>query len=178
MEHADIVRKNNKVSRRMLVFMAFSAIPILFIFALYQDDPHSPLLQEIASFGADWPALMSAKNPLMSKVMDIYCKTAPIFALLFVLPPCNWVTLKTEASLRVLIKTTLLSGSLYFILVYVFLFCNIELTTKRDILKIIAKNDYFLTAFYASIFSGIFLFTITFIWISFALFRETRNRIF
>ncbi|MEW5290478.1 colicin immunity protein Cui [Erwinia papayae] len=176
MEHADIVRKNNEISKRMLVFMALSAIPILFIFAFYQDDPQSPLLKEIASFGADWPAVMSAKNQLMSKVMDIYCKTAPIFALLFVLPPCHWVTLKTETSLKVLIKTTLLYLLFYSGLVYIFLFYNHELTTKKKLLKIMSSNDYLLTIFYTSLYAIIFIFTIFLFWLIIGICKESKER--
>ncbi|EXU76597.1 colicin immunity protein Cui [Erwinia mallotivora] len=177
MEHADIVRKNNEISKRMLVFMALSAIPILFIFAFYQDDPQSPLLKEIASFGADWPALMSAKNQLMSKVMDIYCKTAPIFALLFVLTSRNCLTLKTITPLSEKIRSGILYSLLYAVIIYIFIFCNIEMTTKRKPLKIVAENDYFLTLFYVSIYSGVFVFSVFFLWIIIGIYREYKENI-
>ncbi|OON37138.1 hypothetical protein BTJ39_20670 [Izhakiella australiensis] len=48
------------------------------IFILYLYDPISPFLNAISTSTRNLPAVLSAKNPLLSKVMDVYTKTSPL----------------------------------------------------------------------------------------------------
>ncbi|MFV2374322.1 colicin immunity protein Cui, partial [Escherichia coli] len=74
-------------------------------------------------------SITSAYNPLMTKVMDIYCETAPFLALiLFIL------TFKTRKPIKkikrnAVLRSCLLSPFVCAVLLYLICFRNLELTT-------------------------------------------------
>ncbi len=77
---------NRKANNLLYLFMVIGVIPLLCILAVYYTNPDNLFLHTIATSTESIPSITSAYNPLMTKVMDIYCKTAPSLALiLFIL---------------------------------------------------------------------------------------------
>ncbi len=77
---------NRKANNLLYLFMVIGVIPLLCILAVYYTNPDNLFLHTIATSTENIPSITSAYNPLMTKVMDIYCKTAPSLALiLFIL---------------------------------------------------------------------------------------------
>lgn len=150
----------NKAANNILyIFMAISIVPLLMIFGFYLYNPESPLLYSIAARTGDLPSTISSKNPLMSKVMDVYCKSAPFLALIFFV--CSFKLRKLNKKLnRVkLIRACLLSLFFYVFCIYIFMLKNIELTTSGRILRFISENNFTLLLFYAGLYIILFFLT-------------------
>lgn len=152
--------ESNKAANRMMyLFMATGIVPLLVVFVLYLCNPGSAILNDIASGAASLPALTSLANPLMTKVMDVYCKTAPFFA--FVLFICSF---KQRRILKVvdrqkLILPCLFSPLFYAFYVYMLLFRDMELTEAGRPVRYLSNNDFTLLLFYAGLYYSVFLFT-------------------
>ncbi|ECF8136115.1 colicin-A, partial [Salmonella enterica] len=145
--------ESNKAANRMLyLFMATGIVPLLVVFALYLYNPGSPLLNDIASGTASLPAVTSLANPLMTKVMDVYCKTAPLFAfILFIFSFKKRKTLKVIDRHK-LITSCFFSPLFYTFYIYMLLFRDMELTTAGRPVKYLSNHDFTLLLFYAGLY--------------------------
>nr|ULG19923.1 hypothetical protein 49p1_00223 [Yersinia frederiksenii] len=102
----------------MLYILVIAIIPLLVILCLYLNNPESPTLNAIATGTSGLPAVLSTKNPLLSKVMDVYCKTAPLFAFILFLISRNNLKLKNEKDFFYALRTLFLFTAFYIIFIY------------------------------------------------------------
>ncbi|MGX5089087.1 colicin immunity protein Cui [Enterobacter sp. UPMP2052] len=152
--------ESNKAANRMLyLFMATGIVPLLVVFALYLYNPGSPLLNDIASGTASLPAVTSRVNPLMTKVMDVYCKTAPFFAFVLFIFSFGKRKIITPYKRPPLIRACLFGPFFYFFYVYMLLFRDVELTTAGRPVKLMSGNDATLLLFYIGLYLSVFFMT-------------------
>lgn len=72
---------NRKANNILCLFMVIGVIPLLCIMVIYYKNPDNTLLQTIATGTESIPSITSSYNPLMTKVMDVYGKSALLQAL-------------------------------------------------------------------------------------------------
>ncbi|EEC8673190.1 colicin R immunity protein, partial [Escherichia coli] len=71
----------NKDLNRMLFLITFAGIiPLIIIFITYTSNPNFYLIRIIFDNTQNIPSVISSYNPVMTKVMDIYGKSAPLLA--------------------------------------------------------------------------------------------------
>ncbi|MGE9527895.1 colicin immunity protein Cui, partial [Escherichia coli] len=80
----------------------------------------------------------SSYNPLMTKVMDIYCKTAPFLALILYILTFKIRKLINNTDRNTVLRSCLLSPLVYAAIVYLFCFRNFELTTAGRPVRLMA----------------------------------------
>ncbi|HFQ8044396.1 TPA: colicin immunity protein Cui [Klebsiella oxytoca] len=94
---------DNRYANRALLFVTLACIiPLLIIFSVSLSNPGSPFLNQIADATRSTPSVTSAFNPVMTKVMDIYVKSAPvagILAFMFLLKKRKPLEIKKRAEL-------------------------------------------------------------------------------
>lgn len=73
---------NSAANRLLYVFLLAGLTPLLIILILYSLNSESQLLYCIATSTTHLPAFTSTYNPVMTKAMDVYCKSAPLLALI------------------------------------------------------------------------------------------------
>lgn len=172
-----VKNSNVEANKLLYLFMFIGIIPLVIIFGLYLHNCESQILNNIASRTISFPAIISARNPLMTKVMDVYCKSAPILALLlFALSIKKRQVVKTTNK-SILIRSCLLSPFVYLFFIYMFLFRNIELTTAGRPVRLMSSNDLTLLLFYTFLYLAIFFLTYGILYIpliAYKLFKERR----
>lgn len=167
---------NNVANRMMYLFMATGIAPLLVVFAIYLYNPGSQVLNDIASGTASLPAVTSLANPLMTKVMDVYCKTAPFFAfILFIFSLKKRKVLKVGDKKKLIIPCVF-SPLLYAFYIYMLLFRNMELTTAGRPVKYLSNNDFTLLLFYAGLYYSIFLLTYGICYIPVIIYKGFKER--
>lgn len=168
---------NDAANRLLYIFIAIGILPLLMIWGIYLYNPYSPLLNSIAVMTDNLPAVMSAANPVMSKVMDVYCKTAPFWA--FILFACSIKVRRVinTASRNIMIRACILSPFFYIAFIYLFLFRNLELTTAGGPVRLMSGHDILLLFFYMGFYFLIFLLSYGMYYvlvIAYKLFKERR----
>ena len=168
--------EGNKVAKKMLYFLLFAILPFLWIFFTYINNPESTTLNVIASSTSNLPAVLSANNPLLSKVMDVYTKTAPLFAFILFLSSVKGMHIRSDKKTTVLLTNLILYCVFCLIFTYVFLFCNIELTTSGRLLRIMSSNVVTLSIFYITLYSGIYILLSMLFWFSIGVCKILKER--
>lgn len=153
--NGDIKNSNNKFH---LIISLIGIIPIILIFIIYSFNNNSPLLHYIVNISINFPSISSAKNPLMSRVMSIYCKTAPLFGMVYFLLSLKRLIPQHIGKIKA-IKISICSSILFFITNFTFLFFNHELTMSGRLLRLISTNNFLLLFFYSSLYVGLLMFT-------------------
>ncbi|MCU6676973.1 colicin immunity protein [Leclercia tamurae] len=170
------IDKENLLGKRMILTLLPAISPFIIILLIYFNNPESDLISAMASWGSELPAVTSAKNPLLSKAMDLYTKTAPFVAALFFMTSFKLMSIKKDHSNTKLIGTLLLYYVFYFCITYPFLFCNQELTTSGRLLRLMSENDIFLTFFYSSLYAGLFVLTVMVFWFTIGVCNALKER--
>ena len=150
---------NSSANRMMYLFMATGIVPLLVIFAIYLYNPGSQVLYYIASGVSDLPAVTSLANPLMTKVMDAYCKTAPFLAFALFIFSFKKRKVLEMGDKKKLAISCFFSPLLYAFFIYMFLFRDMELTTAGRPVKYLSNNDFTLLLFYSGLYYASFLLT-------------------
>ncbi|EBN4581242.1 colicin-A [Salmonella enterica] len=150
---------NRKANNLLYLFMVIGIIPLFCILAVYSANPDNPFLLTIATGTENLPSITSSFNPLMTKVMDIYCKTAPFFALILYILTFKIRQLINNTDRNVVLRSCLLSPLVYAVIVYLFCFRDFELTTAGRPVRLMATNDVTLLFFYIGLYSIIFFTT-------------------
>lgn len=161
----------------MLCFLLISLIPLLMIFSVYLNNPNSSFLNSISVVTRNLPAIISANNPILSKSMDTYTKTAPLLALFIFFRTCKTLKLKNSKSQWEAFGILIAFTAFYTIMIYLFLFTDTELTTSGKLLNLLSTNDLFLCFFYVSLYCGIYIFSYLYFWFiigTYNLFKERR----
>lgn len=168
--------ETNKAVIKMLWFLSLAIIPLFVVFVIYINNSHVEILNFIASSTINLPAVMSAKSPLLSKVMDVYVKTAPVFAFLVFLMTHEFLRLKREKSVWKALKIYVCFTIFYTIYIYTFLFANTELTTSAKLLKLASMNNFFLLIFYICLYAAIYSLTYLYLWMGIGIYRKFKER--
>lgn len=160
----------------MLCSMLILLIPLLMLFSIYLSNANSPFLNAISVISSNLPAITSADNDILSKVMDTYLKTSPLFALLFFF--LSYKELRLKGGISKLKAVILLTSFTFFytILICSFLLSNIELTTSKKLLKLASKNDFLLCFFYMSLYCGIYVFSYLYLWFGIGTYKLFKER--
>lgn len=155
-----LINANNRTANKLLyLFTTIGLVPLLCILIIYFNNPDAPLLHTIATKTENIPSITSSYNQLMTKVMDVYCKTAPGLALIL-----YFLTFKTRRLIKstdrnAVLRSCLLSPLVYAAIVYLFCFRNFELTTAGRPVRLMANNDATLLLFYIALYAIIFFTT-------------------
>lgn len=150
---------NRKANHLLYLFLIIGVMPLLCIFVLYYKNPDYSLLNKIAISTENLPGITSSYNSVMTKVMDVYCKTAPFLALILFSLTFKIRTLIKNFNRHVLIRACLLTPFFYAATIYLFLFRSLELTTAGRPVRFMSTNDLTLLLFYISLYSVILLIT-------------------
>lgn len=171
-------KERNRIANKMLYsFMAIGVIPLVVIFFIYLHNPASPLLHSIVDKTNDLPAVMSAYNPLMTKVMDVYCKSAPFFALVLFAFSIHRRRVINTVNRGALARACFFSPFFYAFFIYMFLFRSLELTTAGRPARLMSGHDVSLLIFYIFLYLILFFLTYGMCYIpviSYKLFKERR----
>lgn len=168
--------EGNKAARKMLYCLLFALLPFLLIVLIYIQHQTSGIFNDIAFKTIELPAIHSSKSPVLSRVMDLYVKTSPALAFIAFLITRKHLRLKKGKSFSQAITVHVLFTFLYALLIYVFLFTNTELTTSAKLLAFMSKNDFYLTFFYVSLYSGIYIFSYLYMWFCIGTYRLFKER--
>ncbi|RPE01246.1 colicin-A [Candidatus Pantoea deserta] len=150
---------NSAANRLLYVFLLAGLTPLLIILILYSLNPESPLLYCIATNTAHLPAFTSIYNPVMTKAMDVYCKSAPLLALILFFSSLKNRILTTSVTQHVLIRSCILGPLFYLTFIYIIFFNKLELLTSGRPVRMLAENNLILLLFYMGIYFAAFLLT-------------------
>lgn len=153
------ITNNKKANNLFLLFMVIGISPLFYILLSYLQNPETTFPNIITASTKDIPSITSAYNPLLTKAMDLYCKTAPAFSLI-----PYFLTFKMRQPIKntdrsVVLRSSLLTPLFYAAIVYLFLFRNFELTTAGKPVRLMATNDVTLLLFYIGLYIIIFFAT-------------------
>ncbi|QCT21375.1 hypothetical protein FEM41_17840 [Jejubacter calystegiae] len=76
---------NRRANNILYISAVVGILPLLAIYFLYIYNPQSPLWYSVFNSMQDIPSITSDFNPLMTKAMDLYCKSALLLAIFFFL---------------------------------------------------------------------------------------------
>ncbi|WP_336983746.1 MULTISPECIES: colicin immunity protein Cui [unclassified Cedecea] len=151
---------NNAIANKILYgFLFLGILPLGLIFIIYSNNPVSPLLYHFAEMAGSFPAFTSSSIPLMSKVMDLYCKTSPLLAVLLFTTLIKYKRDINVTKRSSTIKSAIGSMLLSVVVLYVILFHNFELTTMGRPIRSMANGDFSLLIIYVCLYFLIFMLT-------------------
>lgn len=165
---------NRQANKLLYLFMVIGVIPLLCILAVYYKNPDNLILQTIATSTKNTPSITSSYNPLMTKVMDIYCKTAPFLAFILFITTYKTRKLSRKLDRKTLIKSCVLSPLFYAAAIYLLYARNFDLMTSGRA-RLMADNNINLVIFYSMLYLSIFFMTYAFFYfpiIAYRLFKE------
>ncbi len=165
---------NRKANNLLYLFMATGVIPLLCILVVYYTNPDNQLLRTIATSTENTPSIISSYNPLMTKVMDIYCKTAPFLALILFAATFKTRKLARKLDKKTLIRACVLSPLFYAIIIYLIYFRNFDLMASGRA-RLMADSNINLFIFYSMLYLSIFFMAYAFFYfpiIAYRLFKE------
>lgn len=146
-------------SNRLLYSVAFiGLLPLAGIFMLSLLNQDNMILNTIYLKIQTLPAITSSYNPLMTRIMDLYCKAAPLFALvIFALKDRSTLIIEVQERDK-LFTAAVCSPFFYGLYIYFFLFNNIELMTAGHPINLVSENNFTLLIFYCCLYiSSLFL---------------------
>lgn len=143
-EHND-----NKQLNNMLSWIAFTGIiPFFIIFIIYKLNPNLYLNNIIPDSIINIPSVISSYNPIMTKLMDIYGKSAPLLAIITLILQFRHRKLEKGINREKLITACILIPFIYVFYAYFFLWNNLELTTSGRTVRWMSENDFTLLFFF------------------------------
>ncbi|MFS1082810.1 colicin immunity protein Cui, partial [Enterococcus faecium] len=116
---------------RMLFLITFACIvPLIIIFITYTSNPNFYLIPIIFDNTQNIPSVISSYNPVMTKVMCIYGKSAPLLAFIAFIMLFKHTRTHKITDRKKIITASILSPFLCIFYAYFFLWHNFELTTS------------------------------------------------
>lgn len=169
----EVIKPDNKKANNLLYLFVFIGItPLFIILGIHFHNPGSVFLNNIATYTKNIPSITSSYNPIMTKVMDIYGKTAPLLSLFLFILTVN--IRKTVNAVK--IRTCILSILIYIAFIYLFYFKNIELTTTGRPLRLMSNNDFLLLIIYSGLYFITLLMTYSTLFIPSITLRALKKR--
>ena len=161
---------------KMLTLLAIAIATLLIIAGFFINTPEQPMFEVMIKNTNVIPSNLSSINPQLSKILDMYCKSAPILALAFFLFARQYLIIQKTQGLRVLIKTLLAFTILYFIIIYYLLLHSSVLNESGALLRFLSSNDYLLTLFFICVYSACYVLSVYYFSFVYAVVKLTRNR--
>lgn len=150
---------NSIMAKKMFIMLIITIMPLVVVFIVYLNNPDNLLLKQISSVTRDFPVLLSEKNPLLSSVMNAWCKTAPFWGLLLFILSFKDIQIAGAQSDGAMIKGLALFSVLYFPIMYMLLLSSAEITESGKLYRIMTQNDYLLALLFMVIYSVCYIFT-------------------
>ncbi|WP_427166975.1 colicin immunity protein Cui [Citrobacter koseri] len=151
---------NSRYSNRILLTSCLAGmVPLLLIFSICLFNPDSSFLNTVYNSTQGIPSVTSAFNPLMTRVMDIYCKSAPFFATLIFFVLFRHREIKIIPDKEKLITACIFSPFVYAFYVYFILWHNLELTTAGMPVRLMAESNVLLLMLYTGLYAATFFMT-------------------
>ncbi|WP_312946329.1 colicin immunity protein Cui [Superficieibacter sp.] len=151
---------NNKaITRRMFSLLIITCIPLLIALVINLNNPDSELLRSISAATSDLPALLSSQNLFLSSVLNAWCKTAPLWALVLVLLSINEFQIKKDQDKGMMIKALIAFSVFYFVIIYMLLLHSAEITESGRLVRAMSQNDYLLTFLFVAVYAACFILT-------------------
>ena len=162
--------------RKTFTFLVLALLPFaaLLMYKLISVDP--VLLRVISDATGFLPAVTSSESPLLSKSMDVYCKTAPLFAVITFVFGLKSPRPAGRVSLGKLIKAFFCGVALLFTAAYFFMFSSCDLADSSRVLKLLSRSDYSLTFFYASLYVIFYIFTVALLYLAVSTVKAIKER--
>ena len=170
-----IKASNRKANNILYLFMVIGVIPLLCILVIYYKNPDNSLLQTIATSTESIPSITSSYNPLMTKVMDIYCKTAPFFAFILFITTFKIRKFIKKLDRKKLIKACVLSPLFYAVAIYLLYIRNFDLMTSGRA-RLMADNNINLFIFYSMLYLSVFFIAYAFFYLPVVAYRLFKER--
>ena len=153
-------KKDNSYANRILYLITLAGItPLLMIYLTYLFNPDAYFIRAVYDNTQNIPSVISSYNPAMTKVMDIYGKSAPILAFVTFILLFRHKKLETIKNREKLITASVFSPFLYAFYAYFFLWNNFELTTAGRTVRWMSENDFSLLIFYICLYYSSFFMT-------------------
>lgn len=153
-------QKDNRYANRILYIITLAGItPLLVIFLTYLFNPGAYFIRFIYDNTQNIPSVISSYNPVMTRIMDIYCKSAPLLAFVTFILLFRHRKLETITNREKLITASIFSPFIYAFYAYFFLWNNLELTTAGRTVRWMSENDFTLLIFYICLYYASFFMT-------------------
>lgn len=162
---------NSAMAKKMLIMLVITIMPLPIAFAIFLNDPQSQMLSSISAATSDFPVLWSVNNPLLSSVMNAWCKTAPFWGLILFIMSFNQIEINGRQSAREMVKGLVLFSVLYFPIMYMLLLHSTEITESAKIYQVMSQNDFLLTLLFMSIYAVCYISTAYYLLIVAAAFK-------
>ena len=149
-----------KLEKNIFIILGLSLSPIIPIFIICALHPDSALLLQVIESTKYIPAITSREHFNISKILALYCKTAPLAALLCIAINFKRINLKISDELnRKIIICVISAPILLFVKIWINIFCDLHLENGRKLLQIISRNEYFLLFYYFTNYAGVYCIT-------------------
>lgn len=153
-------RKDNRYANRILFMILFAGIiPLLIIYMTYMFNPDAYFIRAVYENTKNIPSVISSFNPVMSKVMDIYGKSAPILAFVTFILMFRYRKAEKITNREKLITACIFTPFIYVFYVYFVLWHNFELTTAGRPARFMSENNFSLLIIYICLYYVSFLLT-------------------
>lgn len=152
-------KKEKSNSNRLLYSVTFiGLLPLAGFFILSVFNQQNTFLNAIYFKIQSLPAITSSYNPVMTRIMDLYCKGAPFLALvIFMLKDRSTLIIEAQERGKLFIAVVF-SPFFYGLYIYFFHFNNIELMTAGRPINLVSENNFTLLIFYCCLYiSSLFL---------------------
>lgn len=150
---------NNAMTKKVVTVWIITVIPIIILFAVYSGNPDSPLLVYLSEVTRGLPALHSANNPLLSSVMNAWCKTAPLWGAVAFIISYKHIRINSEQTTGGMLRIVALFSAFYLPNMYMSLLYSAEITESGKLLRVMSYNDYFLVTLFITIYTVCYTFT-------------------
>ncbi|EBG2976033.1 colicin-B [Salmonella enterica subsp. enterica serovar Nima] len=168
--------KNKKANQLLYIFSFIGIIPLIIIFTIYINNSQSPILHNLYIKTESLHAITSAYNPVMTKLMATYNKSAPILGIVLFICSFKLRELNKKIDKNTIIKSCFFGPIFYAIYIYITIFYNLELTASRGFFRMMAYNNFALLILYTGIYFTTLTLTYSILLIPLMTFRFLKGR--
>jgi len=155
---------SSKTEEKKIIFsLILALVPLVALLLCKLLNSDAELLQFIYDKTVGMPAVTSSESILLSKAMDVYCKTAPFMAVIVFVLFLESKSLIRKVDAKQLVKGFVSCCILLSCAVYFFMFSSVDLYHSKRFLSLFSYSDYSLTIFYVSLYAIFYLFTLAFL---------------
>lgn len=150
---------NKHANRVMFKILLAGITPLVIAFMAYLLAPGAELFRLIAMSTQKIPSITSEFNPLMTKMMDVYVKSAPLLALI-----TFTLVFRPGKTRKISNRKSLIKACVSFPFIYTFYVCyvlwsNFELTTAGRPARLMSENNFSLLIVYICLYYCSFFLT-------------------
>lgn len=138
-----------EINMMFLIFVFLSFAFSVIIYFYYYFFSESSIIKIVFNMMGGVPSIISLKNIPFSILMSAFSKTAPFFGIVWFLISFNKISPVFKVERKTIFLSNFLYPFLYFIYIYITLFCNHEISTSGRFIRIFTVNDFFLLLFFS-----------------------------